>query len=137
MVHWNATASLPRCLVLSQKRRVSLAARLRDAFFAANWKEAIDRAGRSQFCCGVNDRGWKATFDWFLQPDVVAKIMEGKYDGLPSAGSAAPAGPATLRLGQMTFTVTQGPSSEQCGAEYPTYLAAWNTWKRNLNPTQA
>jgi hypothetical protein len=30
---------------------------------------------------GNNDRGWKATIDWFLQPDSVVRIMEGWYKG--------------------------------------------------------
>jgi hypothetical protein len=28
---------------------------------------------------GVNDRGWKADIDWFLKPESVMKIIEGKY----------------------------------------------------------
>jgi hypothetical protein len=77
---WNDTAVLPRCLVVSDKRRRVMSARFKDEFFNANWKQAIERCRKSSFCCGENDRGWKASLDWFIQADVVAKIMEGKYD---------------------------------------------------------
>ena len=81
---WNRMASgcgLPNCLVLSDKRRRSLALRICDPFFCANWKSAMTRVSRSLFCRGSSDRGWRASFDWFISPDSVAKIMEGKYDG--------------------------------------------------------
>lgn len=76
---WNCS-KFPRCLTLSVKRKTSLVARLHDKFWAENWRQAIARVKSSAFCMGQNDRGWVATFDWFLQPDVVLKIMEGKYD---------------------------------------------------------
>lgn len=38
------------------------------------------RIQKSSFCQGKNDRGWVASFDWFIRPDTVVKIMEGKYD---------------------------------------------------------
>lgn len=77
---WNSLKMFPRCLVISDKRRRSLEVRLRDPFFRQNWKAAIERVKHSQFCQGENQRGWRATFDWFIQPDTCLKIMEGKYD---------------------------------------------------------
>jgi len=44
------------------------------------WVGIIERIAASDFCCGVNDRGWKATFDWLLQPETSFKVLEGKYD---------------------------------------------------------
>lgn len=40
----------------------------------------MDRIHQSPFCCGQNDRGWVATFDWFLNPENILKVEEGKYD---------------------------------------------------------
>ena len=77
---WNQHTSLTKCLVLSDKRRHSLLSRLKDPFFVENWKAAMDKIPESAFCMGRNERGWRANFDWFLQPDTVAKIIEGKYD---------------------------------------------------------
>lgn len=80
---WNEKADnykLPKCMVMSDKRRRYTTARLRDPFFSQNWKAALERMTSSTFCKGANDRGWVADFDFFIQPDSVAKIMEGKYD---------------------------------------------------------
>lgn len=80
---WNAMAQssgLPQCLLISDKRRRTLEIRLREPFFESKWREALEKVGASKFCKGESDRGWRATFDWFIQPDSVTKIMEGKYD---------------------------------------------------------
>jgi hypothetical protein len=53
--------------------------------------DALNRVAKSSFCRGQNERGWKADIDWFLKPDTLTKILEGKYDdqgnrlGKPSA----------------------------------------------------
>lgn len=41
---------------------------------------AIKKMGKSNFCQGVNDRGWTANFDWFIRKGTVDKILEGLYD---------------------------------------------------------
>lgn len=41
--------------------------------------EAIAAIERSPFCRGENDRGWKANFDFLLQPSSFAKLTEGTY----------------------------------------------------------
>ena len=76
---WNA-GNLPKCLVVSDKRRRTLEVRLREPFFALNWTQAMARIQSSTFCHGENNRGWRASFEWFISPDAVTKIMEGKYD---------------------------------------------------------
>lgn len=82
LAEWNRVPGLKRCLLISDKRRHSIAARLREPFFIENWKSAIQRISQSKFCLGENQRGWVASFDWFITPDAVVKIMEGKYDGV-------------------------------------------------------
>ncbi len=77
---WNSQLNLPRCLTWNGSRFNRLKIRRTDPFFQTNFVAAVERVTKSDFCTGQNDRGWKATFDWILQPDVVAKIMEGKYD---------------------------------------------------------
>lgn len=79
---WNAMAKrtgLPNCLVMSDKRRRTLQIRFKDGFFSANWRKALAVIFESSFLKGNNDRSWRASFDWFIQPDSVAKIIEGKY----------------------------------------------------------
>ncbi len=89
---WNRTATLPKCLLVSDKRKRALVVRCHESFFLANWKAAIAKVAASRFCLGENDRGWRASFDWFITPDVVAKIMEGKYDGNTNNKTGGPAG---------------------------------------------
>lgn len=42
--------------------------------------EAIWAIPRSPFLRGENDRGWRANFDFLLQPSSFTKISEGAYD---------------------------------------------------------
>lgn len=77
---WNEHSILPRIVKLTDKRKKQLQARCRDTFFAENFTMALDRITESKFCRGNNDRGWKANFDWFIQPDTVTKAIEGQYD---------------------------------------------------------
>lgn len=42
--------------------------------------EAIWAIPRSPFLRGENDRGWRANFDFLLQPSSFAKITEGTYE---------------------------------------------------------
>ena len=77
---WNSRDKLPKVLKLSQGRKRHLSARITDSFFIKNWKTGIDRIEASSFCNGSGRGGWKASFDWFLRPDTLTKILEGKYD---------------------------------------------------------
>jgi hypothetical protein len=81
---WNNQQVLPKCLLISDKRRRMIEARLREPFFTENWLKAMQKCRILEFCLGNNDRGWRASFDWFIQRDVVAKIIEGKYDAVAS-----------------------------------------------------
>ena len=65
---------------LTAHRRKQLLARWRDPWWREHWRQALERAGPSRFLNGANDRGWRIDLEFFLRPDTVAKIMEGKYD---------------------------------------------------------
>lgn len=82
---WNRLGVVPKCLVISDKRRRLLGIRLRDTFFSKNWLTALSKIKQSRFCQGEGPRGWTATFDWFIQPDTCLKIIEGKYDNQSAA----------------------------------------------------
>jgi len=41
--------------------------------------EAIAAIPRSPFLLGQNNRGWQASFDWFLEPRNLTKLTEGTY----------------------------------------------------------
>ena len=66
---------------LTEKRRAKLRARWKDERFRSGYRAALERVRRSRFCCGKNDRGWKANFDWFVRDDTTwLKLVEGRYD---------------------------------------------------------
>lgn len=48
------------------------------------WRQVILRIVGSAFCRGNGSTGWRASFDWLLQPEVHLKVMEGKYDDRPA-----------------------------------------------------
>lgn len=80
LTKWNQNDGLIKIRDFTEKRKKALNERLKDVFFSENWVNALRKISESDFCTGKNDRGWKADVDWFLRPDSVAKIMEGKYD---------------------------------------------------------
>ncbi len=50
----------------------------------ATWEQAIDKAMRSAFLNGNNQRGWTVDFDWIVKSeDNFTKVLEGKYDDGP------------------------------------------------------
>jgi biotin operon repressor len=83
---WRKYQNLTQPKKMTARRRKALRARSADPDWVSSWKEALARAAASKFCTGGGDRGWRADVDWFLRPDVVVKILEGKYDKEFSSG---------------------------------------------------
>lgn len=80
---WNTraeVAGLPRCLALTGARLAWARARLREQPDLAYWQTVIERIVASPFCCGENDRGWRADIDFLLRRGTHVKVLEGKYD---------------------------------------------------------
>jgi hypothetical protein len=79
---WNITAAdlgLPRVVKLTADRKRKLAARCKDSTLE-EFQQALESIRRSKFLQGGNKEGWKANFDFFLQPKSFAKLIEGSYD---------------------------------------------------------
>lgn len=84
---WNAmagkaglsTVKSPDGWSANSNRRKSALARLAEPVFSSSYREALEKIPASDFLLGRNDRGWNATFDWFVRPDSVVKILEGAY----------------------------------------------------------
>lgn len=76
---WNASG-FPTCRKLTKSRKSALRQRLRDPDWRENWRAALARARESPFCNGGGAQGWRADLDWFLRPDSVTKLLEGRYD---------------------------------------------------------
>jgi hypothetical protein len=80
---WNEIANnhdLPLVKVVTEKRRLLIASAIA-SHSIDDWITAMDAVDASAFCHGKNARGWKASFDWMIGPDIFAKLMEGNYDG--------------------------------------------------------
>jgi len=84
---WNAMAAthgLPKVSVLSDDRKAKLRTRL-DEHGRQAFTEAISNVAKSPMCRGENTRGWRANFDFLLQPSSFLKIIEGNYDDRSNA----------------------------------------------------
>lgn len=77
---WNMIDGVTVCRAVTPARRKRIAERMRDPFWKENWREAIDKIRNLKCLHGANDQNWRADIDWFLRPDSVAKVLEGKYD---------------------------------------------------------
>lgn len=80
VAEFNQTVTrLPKVTALTPKRQRDIKARISE-----HGREAVSvcffKTDKSDFLCGVNDRGWKASFDWTLKPENFVKIIEGNYD---------------------------------------------------------
>jgi hypothetical protein len=69
---------LPQALKLTTDRRKKLSARL-DEFGLDGWRQALSNLEASDFCRGQNDRRWKASLDFLLQPGSFTRVLEGVY----------------------------------------------------------
>lgn len=78
---------VPRKVTSDRRRKIE--ARLREHGEAA-WGEACRRMANSSFCCGENDRGWRADLDFLCQPKSFNGLIEGKYDDRVAKQSTAP-----------------------------------------------
>ena len=79
---WNVFAKdhkLATITTMTDRRRKRLAGRLKDCDGLPGWHAALAMIPKSSFLLGNNERGWKANFNWILQPDSFAKLREGGY----------------------------------------------------------
>jgi hypothetical protein len=74
-----APQGFPAVRRLTGTRLRQLKARLRENTIE-DWQQAMSALERSNFCRGENERGWRADFDFMLQPKSFTKLLEGAYD---------------------------------------------------------
>lgn len=74
---------LSKVQILNQQRKTKISARIRD-FGLEKTFSIIDLVSVSNFLNGENDRNWKASFDWILEPKNFTKILEGNYNNKPN-----------------------------------------------------
>lgn len=85
-----AQSGWPIVRILSKPRRAALAQRLLECGGIDGWKAAIKKAQASDLCCGKNDRGWIANFDFLTRQSSFAKLIEGNYDNRKPVSNNAP-----------------------------------------------
>ena len=86
---WNTSVQgtvIPSIKLIEGERRSKLNARLKQ-YGKRTLFEAIEKVSKSDFLKGyTSDKGWHATFDWFVTPRNFAKVIEGNYDNKPQGG---------------------------------------------------
>jgi hypothetical protein len=75
---WNATPGVVKASKPTQKRRNAWRARCRDPDWRESWRRALAKFPLKMTAGRQN--GWLPDIEWFLKPDTVTKILEGKYD---------------------------------------------------------
>lgn len=71
--------SFPQIRALSDARKTAIRARLRQ-YSVEDFGTVFMKAEASDFLKGLNNRNWSATFDWMLNGNNFAKILDGNYD---------------------------------------------------------
>lgn len=75
--------SYPKLRGLSDKRKKTIAARWKEYEHSLDtFRELFEKAEASKFLKGESDSGrnWKADFNWLMNSENMAKVLEGKYD---------------------------------------------------------
>jgi len=73
---WNATEGTLKARTLGDTRRGHLRVRLADPSWL--WRDALAKFPLPM--CASDPTGWQPDFEWFIKPDSVTRILEGKYD---------------------------------------------------------
>lgn len=85
---WNALEGVRQIRggKLTEKRRRAFRSRMKDASWACDYPKALAKFPLK--CCRDQDPdSWKPDIDWFLKPDTVSNILEGKYDWSKTNGN--------------------------------------------------
>lgn len=79
-------AGLPVPRKITDARRRKIGSMLK-SYSLDLWREAVAAIEASDFCRGINDRGWRADLDFMLQRKSFDGLIEGKYANNPPRGS--------------------------------------------------
>lgn len=97
-------------------RRSACLSRLGECAGLDGWRAAMERAERSEFLRGGNDKGWLPGIDFFLQAKSFTKLMEGSYDD--HAGSTGSNGRAHDAIrAALAKAAIEGPGMDERGAD--------------------
>ena len=95
--------SYPKVQKISERRKAAIKARLK-GYTIDEFKKAFTNAENSDFLKGKNNRGWRANFDWFMNDNNLAKVLDGNYGngGGNNGGNQQPEQPK-VDTSKMTF----------------------------------
>ena len=79
---WNEIIPTSHIKEFNETRKVLFRKRFKQYFNEdyEEWDKFLKRIANISFLWGDNDRGWKADFNWVLNENNYAKIIEGKYE---------------------------------------------------------
>lgn len=90
-VEWNKLPTpFQRIRAMTESRKKTLRTRMKDAQWKEEWRKALWLLPERPFCRGENDRGWIADPEFFLRPDTVNNLIEGKYSGGKTSAQKEP-----------------------------------------------
>lgn len=77
--HFNtATTAFPKIKILSVKQKEAVIKAVSEVGFESI-KACFEAAQQSDFLKGENRQGWVAGFDWLINPENIAKVLNGNY----------------------------------------------------------
>ena len=76
---YNAICKALPSASMTIKRR-GMIGRFAGLYDFASYESGLRKIAASGFLAGNNPRGWRATFDWIIDPDNFQRVMEGAYD---------------------------------------------------------
>lgn len=70
---------LPKIRALTESRKKSIHARCSILKTEDDWVSYFKMVAKSSFLTGINNKGWKPSFDWLINETNMAKVLEGNY----------------------------------------------------------
>jgi len=78
---YNNTCNLTKVRTIGEERKKHIKARWKQYNHTlTTFEELFSKTANSLFLNGKNDRGWSADFDWLMNENNFAKVLEGKYN---------------------------------------------------------
>lgn len=120
MAAWNESGLTQVARITADTNRGKmLKARIRE-YGVDGVLKAIENVKNSSFLKGQNNRGFEATFDWFVKPNNFLKVFEGNYADTASATGAASACSHDGEAYQIALYLAQQKALDNPGRAQPT-----------------
>jgi hypothetical protein len=111
---WNSFPELLPAQTITRNRARKIRKRMADPFWREHWREGVQRAAASPPLTGKGSNGWRATLDWFLGGDSLAKILEGQYDNRPQQDHKSHVSDVKAQIKAVDELIGDHPANEDC-----------------------